>query len=93
MHLLDLRGRTPDGRVGWDHRAPPWEDMTCSVPGQGMTLGNSATDLTEYLIWHVLSASDRKAHENSSDSETCVSPSKMSRMSIADLANSAAQSK
>ena len=53
-----------------------------TVPGQGMILGNSTTDLLEYLSWHVLPASDRKTDENSLNNKKCVvSPNKASGIS------------
>ena len=40
-----------------------------SVPGEGVTLGNSTTDILEYLNRHVLPTSDRKTNENSVNSK------------------------
>ena len=76
VRRLDLH--IPDGKVrtSWEWSGLGSQSASAlwpsSVPGQGVTLGNSTTDILEYLNRHALPASDRKTNENSVNSKKCL---------------------
>ena len=71
LHILDGKGRTSWESSGLGSQSPNvlWPS---TVPGQHVTLGNSTTDLLEYLNRHALLTSARKTNENSTNNKKCV---------------------